>query len=278
MNVSQASKIWLDYHRAHSKKNTVRAYELTIEKFNQNFAGRNLKEVSTDDILDFMTQFTEGRKPQTKRIRFSHLTAFFNFLRSNLDSDIQNPCDSPMLRKLFRPKAVVHWDIIEKETVDEIIFRTDNVRNRLMLELMARGGMKVGEVLKLTPNDILDRKLILKDTKSGKEQELIFIPQKVADRLKEYVRVQKMAQTQLIFPICYGAARSMVGKAGKLVGIRLRPHDLRRHAATFASRSNVPLEIISKIILRHRNLSTTQIYLGKVSDAEAIRWIENLYA
>jgi hypothetical protein len=37
MNVSQTSKIWLDYHRAHSKKNTVRAYEFTIAKFNQNF-------------------------------------------------------------------------------------------------------------------------------------------------------------------------------------------------------------------------------------------------
>jgi integrase len=46
-----------------------------------------------------------------------------------------------------------------------------------MLELMARGGMRVGEVLKLTPNDILDRKLNLNDTKSRKEQELIFIPQ-----------------------------------------------------------------------------------------------------
>ena len=34
MNVSQASKIWLDYHRAHSKENTVRAYEFTIAKFN----------------------------------------------------------------------------------------------------------------------------------------------------------------------------------------------------------------------------------------------------
>ena len=67
-------------------------------------------------------------------------------------------------------------------------------------------------------------------------------------------------------------------KAGQVVGIRLRPHDLRRHAATFASRSNVPLEIISKVILRHANLSTTQIYLGKVSDTEAIRWIENLHA
>ena len=62
--------------------------------------------------------------------------------------------------------------MIEKETVDEIIFRTpNNVRNRLMLELMARGGMRIGEVLKLTPADIKDRKLVLKDPKSGKEQE-----------------------------------------------------------------------------------------------------------
>ncbi len=278
MNVSQASKIWLDYHRAHSKENTVRAYEFTIARFNQNFANLNLNEVSTDDILDFMTKFTEGRKPQTKRIRFSHLTAFFNFMKNNFDCDLKNPCDVPMLRKLFRPKAIVYWDIIEKETVDEIIFRTNNVRNRIMLELMARGGMRVGEVLKLTPNDILDRKLILKDTKSGNEQELIFIPQKVADRLKEYVRAQKIAPKQMIFPICYGAAREMVKKAGNLVGIRLRPHDLRRHAATYASRAGVPIEIISKIILRHANLSTTQLYLGKISDTEALRWIENLYA
>jgi integrase len=278
MNVSQASKIWLEYHRAHSKINTVRAYQFTIAKFNQNFANMKLNEVSTDDILDFMSKFTEGRKPQTKRIRFSHLTAFFNFIGNNFDCELKNPCDSQMLRKLFRPKTIVHWDIIEKDTVDEIIFRTDNVRNRLMLELMARGGMRVGEVLKLTPADILDRKLILNDTKSGKEKELIFIPQKVADRLKEYVRAIKVGPNKKIFPICYGAARAMVKKAGQLVGIRLRPHDLRRHAATFASRSNVPLEIISKVILRHRNLSTTQIYLGKVSDTEAIRWIENLYA
>ena len=112
MIVSQASKIWLEYHRTHSKHNTVRAYEFTIEKFNQNFANLNLNEMSTDDILDFMAKITEGQKPQTKRIRFSHLTAFFNFMRNNFDSDLKNPCDSPMLRKLFRPKANVHWDII----------------------------------------------------------------------------------------------------------------------------------------------------------------------
>ena len=66
-------------------------------------------------------------------------------------------------------------------------------------------------------------------------------------------------------------------KAGQLVGIKLRPHDLRRHAATYASRAGTPLEIVSKIILRHSNLSTTQRYLGKVSDIEAMRWIDSIH-
>ncbi len=43
----------------------------------------------------------------------------------------------------------MHQGRLEKEVVDEIIFRTTNPRNRLMLELMARGGMRVSEVLKL---------------------------------------------------------------------------------------------------------------------------------
>jgi integrase len=61
------------------------------------------------------------------------------------------------------------------------------------------------------------------------------------------------------------------------VGVNLRPHDLRRFGATYASRAGTPIEIISKILLRHSHLSTTQRYLGKISDTEALKWIENLY-
>ena len=137
--------------------------------------------------------------------------------------------------------------------------------------------MRIGEVLKLSLGDIQGRKLILREPKSGKEREFVFIPQKVANRLKEYADVNCPNIDDRIFPISYQAARIMVFKAGKMVGIHLRPHDLRRHSATFASRSGVPIEIISKLILRHSNLSTTEKYLGKISDTEAIRWIENIY-
>jgi len=138
--------------------------------------------------------------------------------------------------------------------------------------------MRIGEVLKLTPEDISGQKLLIRDPKSGREQEVIFITQKIADRLRKYINSKNTAFNQRIFPISYEAARSMLKKAGKMLGVLLRPHDLRRHAATYASRAGVPLEIVSKIILRHSNLSTTQMYLGKVSDSEATRWIENLYA
>ena len=183
-----------------------------------------------------------------------------------------------MMKKLFRAKPFTSWEILEKEVVDEVIFRTTKTRNRLMLELMALGGMRIGEALKLTPNDINDRKLIIRDPKSGKDSEIVFIPQKVADRLKEYVREKAIESYQRIFPICYEVARALVKKAGKMVGVWLNPHDLRRFAATYASRCGVPVEIISKVILRHANLSTTQLYLGKVSDTEAMKWIDNLYS
>jgi integrase/recombinase XerD len=77
--------------------------------------------------------------------------------------------------------------------------------------------------------------------------------------------------------LTYAAARLIVKKAGNIVGVHVRPHDLRRHAATYASRSGTPLEIVSKVLLRHSNLSTTQRYLGKISDVEAMRWIDNLH-
>jgi len=146
-----------------------------------------------------------------------------------------------------------------------------------LIELMARGGMRIGEVLEIRPPDVEDRKITLHNPKSGRDAEIVFIPQKIADRLNKYIRDKDISSYKQIFKIKYAGARMVVQKAGKLIGVSLSPHDLRRHAATYASRAGTPIEIVSKVILRHTNLSTTQRYLGKISDTEAMRWIENLY-
>lgn len=178
---------------------------------------------------------------------------------------------------MFKRPKPPQWTIIEKEVMDEIIFKTDKPRDRIMLELMARAGMRIGEVLKLTPGDLDDRTLRLQAPKSGRESELVFIHRKLSNRLKDYIKEQGIEVHMRIFTITYVTAWTIVHKAGASVGVKLSPHDLRRHAATYASRSGVPIEIVSKIILRHSDLLTTQRYLGKVSDFEALRWGENLH-
>jgi integrase len=77
-----------------------------------------------------------------------------------------------MLKKLFRPRKLARWQIHEKETIEEIIFRT--------------------------------------------------------------IKAKGIAEDQRIFPISYTAARGMVRKAGTLLMVHLRPHDLRRQAAIYA--------------------------------------------
>jgi integrase len=142
--------------------------------------------------------------------------------------------------------------------IDEIIFKkAENPRNQIMMELTAKGGMRIGEVLQIRTVDVKDRKITLPDPKSGLETEILYILQKIANRLREYIEDKGIEFEQRIFQITCNAARVMLKKAGELAGVNLWPHDLRRHAATHASRSGTPIEIVSKVILRHAHLATT---------------------
>jgi integrase/recombinase XerD len=62
----------------------------------------------------------------------------------------------------------------------------------------------------------------------------------------------------------------MINRLGRKVGIKLNPHDLRRHSATFASRNGMPPTDHLKGPAQIPELKTTKVYLGKVSDTEAM--------
>ena len=116
-------------------------------------------------------------------------------------SALTNPCNTAVIKKIFKRPQAIQWQIIDKETVDEIIFRTMNIRNRIMLELMARGGIRIGEVLNLKPCDIQERKLIIHNPKSGRTGEIVYVPRKLLVRLKGYVKANDIGLNDRIFPI-----------------------------------------------------------------------------
>ena len=223
-----------------------------------------------------MESLTEKLSKSTRRLRYAQLKAFCNFLIEKCNLNLRNPCDAPLLSKAFKTPKPVARRILDREEVEELIYKANNLRDRLIVELQARCGLRIGELLKIKVSDVSDRKLILRGPKSGKESEVAFMPEQIARRVTDYIQHEGLSPEDQLFPICYSTARGLIKKLGKRLKVELTPHDLRRYSATHASRNGVPLEIISKVLLRHQDLKTTQVYLGRVTESEAIRWMDFL--
>ena len=277
MNVLDAINIFRDHQVATLKRSTQLSYDYLLVKLQWCLADRPLDSISTDDVSKFLDSIVGGASKSTRRLRYAQVKAFFNFIIDRCELNIKNPCAYPVLSKQFKTPKQIPKRILDKEFVDELIYKTSSSRDRLILELQARCGLRVGEVLKLTVADVSDRKLIIREPKSGRDAEIAFMPEQIAKRLGEYIHNKGLRPDDRLFPICYSTVRSLIRRLGLQFNMKISPHDFRRHSATFASRNGVPLEIISKVLLRHHDLKTTQVYLGKVTDSEAIRWMDTLH-
>ena len=128
---------------------------------------------------------------------------FFNFTIERSHLSISNPCNDLILSKTFRAPRMKEREIIAGEVVDEVIYRCRSSRARLMLELQARCGLRIGEVLQLRASDLKGRMLTIRRPKSGRDEESGFLPEALATRLKTYIEAHAILSGQRIFPIPY---------------------------------------------------------------------------
>jgi integrase/recombinase XerD len=277
MTIQKAVEHFKLHQKTSLKKRTQEGYKKLLESFQSDFGDREIESIKAEELCRFLETSSEGLAKATRRLRYAQLRALFNFVIDTFEMNIKNPCCVPQLFKSFKNIQQRPRKILDKETVDEIIFNSTSTRDRLILELQARCGLRIGEVLNLKVSDVSGRKLMLQEPKSGREVEVAFMPEHIAVRLADYIASMNMSPKDKVFDICYTTARNLIIKLGQKLNVQISPHDLRRHSATYASRNGVPLEIISKVILRHQDLKTTQIYLGRISDSEAIRWMDVLH-
>ncbi|HBH86855.1 MAG TPA: site-specific integrase [Syntrophaceae bacterium] len=277
MTTKEAITLFKYYLQSNHKQRTLDSYRVILDRFAAIYGQRSLDAITPDEIFHFLETLTQNLAKSTRRLRYAQVKAFYNFIIDRCSLNMRNPCNTPLLSKSFKaPKQPPH-KILDRETVDEMIYDTKRQRDRLLLELQARCGLRIGELLKIRVSDVSDRTIILREPKSGKELEMAYMPENVAKKLTEYIKEKALQGEERIFPICYSTARSLIRRLGAKLNVHVSPHDLRRYSATYASRNGVPLEIVSKVILRHRDLKTTQVYLGKISDSEAIRWMDILH-
>ena len=156
---------------------------------------------------------------------------------------------------------------------------TTGLRNRALLTLFYRGGLRCSEALALEPRDIdFDRGTINIRRGKGRRSRIIGIDSGALQVLGDWMaRREKLGLSGRLFcthkntPLDTGYVRRTMKRLGRKTGIRKRvhPHGLRHTYACQLRREGVDVGIISRL-LGHSNIRTTAIYLDHVNPQSAI--------
>jgi site-specific recombinase XerD len=160
------------------------------------------------------------------------------------------------------------------------------IRNRALLTLLYRSGLRVSEVLALRPSDVdMDRHSIrLLDTKSGRAQTRGFHPS-ADDALARWTDTRKAlgigSHGKRLFctldgtPLSDDYVRGLLRRLGTKAGVskRVHPHGLRHTFAVELEAAGTPVTTISKL-LGHSSVAVTARYLDHLTNGQAVTALE----
>ena len=224
MTTKEAITLFKYYLQANHKERTIDSYSLLLDRFNAIHGERPLEDISPDEIFHFLESVTQKLSKSTRRLRYAQIKSFYNFIIDRCSLNMRNPCNTTLLSKAFRAPKQLPRKILDRETVEEMIYNAKRQRDRLILELQARCGLRIGELLKIKVSDVSDRTITLREPKSGKEMEIAYMP-----KLVEYIKEKALQEEDRIFPICYSTPRSLVRGLGAKLNVHVSPHDFRRY-------------------------------------------------
>lgn len=159
------------------------------------------------------------------------------------------------------------------------------IRNRALLMMLYRSGLRVSEVLEFRPADLdmAAHSIRLLDTKSGHAQTRGYHPS-VDDALARWIDMRKALNTRgaPLFCTLQGGKidpqqiRNLVKRLADKAGIekRVHPHALRHTFAAELEAAGTPVTVISKL-LGHSSIAVTARYLDHLTNAQAISVLES---
>jgi site-specific recombinase XerD len=158
------------------------------------------------------------------------------------------------------------------------------IRNRALIALLYRSGLRVSEIVALRPADVDLRKHSVRvlHGKGDKATTRGFHPS-CDDALARWIDTRKALGIRggTLFCTLQGGAvsgqyvRNALHRLGRQAGVekRVHPHGLRHTYAVELERAGVPVSQISKL-LGHSSIAVTSRYLDHLSNAAAIEALE----
>ncbi len=251
---------------------TVKLYIYYNEEFLR-FVLKSPREINKQDIrnyLDFL--ICSDKSSATINLAINALKFYY--------SQILHRKFFHNLTGVKRPKKEKRLPVVlSKQEIARMIEVVNNLKHKLIIQVLYSAGMRVSELQNLKIDDIdFDRKIIFVRQGKGAKDRNTIVSQTVLNNILKYINIDR--PIQYLFEgrnnrkINIRSIQKIVSESAKKARVKkiVSPHTLRHAFATHLLENGVNLRYIQSL-LGHARLETTQIYtqvasnrLGEIKD------------
>lgn len=247
---------------------TLNAYVNDLYYFSL-FVKKELDSVTYDDVRDYIEYLNlQNEKSTSVKRKISTLKSFYKFLYKNNYMDKK---DYPMTKIAMPksekrlPKFIYYNDLLE--IINISTKGKDNVRDRLIIEMLYATGVRVSELVNIKLNDIdYDNKRIIVHGKGNKER-VVYYGDYAKEVLDEYLSTHYRKDQEYLFLNSTGTqlttrgVRYIIDKIMDKLSIKthVTPHVLRHTFATDMLNNGCDIKVVQEL-LGHSSLRATEIY------------------
>ena len=226
---------------------------------------RELGEIERVDLEAFIEHEQDrGMHISTVRTRLACIIAFLHFL---IEQDIISGAVLKRSIKLKLPEVLPR--AMNPADVRRLLSVIDDTRDRALILLLLRTGMRIGEALGLRLNDfdIRDRKIHLFEGEKNSMGRVVYLSDDALFALKLWLR-RRDRKKEFVFygqgnrGLCYSAGRSRFVKYLKKAGLEQKGYTVHCLRHTFASEllnAGMRLECLQQL-LGHEDIEVTRRY------------------
>jgi site-specific recombinase XerD/transposase len=260
----------LNYRRFLKRRNysghTLKNYMATLKQF-VIWVDVPIEAVNHKKLLAYLDHLLDrGLQPKTINCHLDSIRGFYHYLIEEEQVAMVNPVKRGYALRLSRPLP----RHLRDEEVERLLKVVHHQRDRAMVMLMLRCGLRVEEVarLKLAALDLRRSQVFVHQGKGAKDR-VVYLSDDAYEALDQYLRVRPASRVKEVFLVdkgrCRGKAISVRGIQKRLeyyarqARLKVSCHQLRHTMATQLLNADAALVTIQDL-LGHTRIKTTQRY------------------
>jgi integrase/recombinase XerD len=259
---------WHDLKRHNCRSSTMRSNFTTLVVFLSYLQQRgrtSLETITREDLSSFIEHEQDrGMQPNTVSTRLRHLYAFVRYL---VDREVAHP---DLLKRKLRvkvPEALPR--ALDPEEVCQFLAVINKPRDRALILVLLRTGMRIGELLATRMNEVnlSEKRITIMEAQKTRVGRVAYLSEDACRALKIWMKMRDPEKEYLFYAqgrqrLGYTASRVMFVKYLEKVGLAHKGyslHCLRHTCASELLNAGMRLECLQQL-LGHSSIEMTRRY------------------